>query len=236
MKTLIGINTLSTIDSQVYSNHCQFWFRLAKQFPEDQFALFTPARASIDRMRNTSAKVALENNYDYLMFIDDDIFVPFDAYKKLREANYDVAAGHVIIRGYPFNSMIFKVEDNKLIFYKDLEGKEGILDCDAVGFSCCLIKVALLKKMTVPFFITGTFHTEDVYFCMKARDEVKDIKVCTRLDVECGHLGYPPIYTASNRNIYQDLEKPVSEESSGRKDRSKDYYNLCLARFTDVES
>jgi hypothetical protein len=236
MRTLIGINTLTAVDSQVYSNHCQFWFRLAKQFPDDTFALFTPARASIDRMRNISARVALENDYDYLMFIDDDVFVPFDAYKKLRAMNYDIAAGNVVVRGYPFNPMMFKYNEDKcLSFYTDYKGKDkdGILDVDAVGFSCCLIKVSLLKRVIQPYFVTGPFNTEDVYFCVKAKEAFPQVKMGVHVGVECGHLGYPPIYTPSNVHLFMDLEKPTTPVEEGRQDNREGYFDKCLDSFKE---
>lgn len=231
MKTLIGVNTLSNIDSQVYSNHCQFWFRTARRFPEDDFALFTPVRSSIDRMRNIAAKVAMESDFDYLMFIDDDVFIPTDAFSKLVVENKDIIAGHVVVRGYPFEPMVFKYDEGKLTFFSDIDKYRGVVDCAAVGFSCCLIKVSLLKKMTPPFFVTGPHNTEDVYFCVKAKMEVPDVTIAVNLAVECGHLGIPPVYTPSNKEIFKELEKPKEEVVKGRRDHSEEYFDKCLQSF-----
>ena len=224
-KTLIGINTLTTIRQAVYANHCQFWFRLAKQFPNDEFGFYTPDRSSIDRMRNNTAVVAMEKDFDYVMFIDDDVLLPFDAYRKLRAADKDVVAGNVVIRGEPFHSMFFKKVPEGLTFYNDYPRDQQVIDVEAVGFSCVLIKVDLLKKMRPPFFITGPWNTEDVYFCLKAREQVPDVTIAVDTSVACGHLGDPQIFTPESAEKYR-ADHP--EEKKNRLDRPEGYFEKCL--------
>lgn len=168
---VVGVNTLTSVDHDVYSNHCQFWYRLGRQYPNYRFILNHPHRMSIDRMRNMTAKIAIDHNADYLMFIDDDVIVPLDAVDRLIAANADIAAGHTIIRGYPFNNMFFKKRDDGNLTYDNepFINERGLIDCEAVGFSCVLIKTSLLRKVPSPWFITGSHNTEDVYFCLKAR-------------------------------------------------------------------
>ena len=176
IKTLIGVNCLQNIDSKVYSSHCQFWFRTKQHYPEDQFFFYTPNRMSIDRMRNEAAKIAMEAECDYLMFIDDDVIVHPDTFKSLYECNLDIVMAHTYIRGYPYPPMAFKFNDNgELPYfknYKDFIDSSGIYACDAVGFSCVLIKTWLFKTIPPPYFITGSANTEDIYFCLKAKDVI----------------------------------------------------------------
>jgi hypothetical protein len=120
-----------------------------------------------------TAKVALDNNADYLMFIDDDVIIPMDTINRLLRCNADVAAGWTIIRGYPYKNMFFKYMDFdrvNLINYPDDEipAEDTILEVGAVGFSCVLIKVDALRKVPSPWFVTGPFNTEDIYYCVKA--------------------------------------------------------------------
>lgn len=216
MKILIGINTLTSVDQPVYANHMQFFFRLGRHFDESTtFAIMTPRRLSIDRMRNMCAKLALEADYDYIMFIDDDVIVPIDCLKKMLAADKDIIAGHTIIRGYPFNSMIFKhptPEDIQKLDYlnkwkpEDLDEK-GLLNVDAVGFSLCLIKVSLLKKLHAPFFVTGTNHTEDIYFCMKARQFVPETSIFVDPSIETMHCLGSEYIGPENRQFYSDYYK-----------------------------
>jgi len=242
-KTLIGVNILTSIQSQPYVNHMQFWYRLGRQYPEDQFFFMTPPRMSIDRMRNESAKIALDQECDYLMFIDDDVLVPITAYRDLVEMmtlGYDVAAGVVIIRGYPYDVMLFKEEykNGRLGLPRFNDYKEHINDdgfsvnCGAVGFSCVLISVSLLKKIKPPYFVTGTRNTEDIYFCIKAKVQVPGVKIGATLKVNCGHLGVPSVYTPENRLLYKDLnekEDPTLLSPYDSTNRSDEYIEKCLS-------
>lgn len=212
-KIVVGINSLVSTTQPAYSNHIQFFFRLGRNYPEIEFILVNPSRMGIDRMRNLCARTALEYNADYILFLDDDVLVPFDNLRYLLEANADIVAGDVLIRGYPFNHMAFRYP---LIADRfDLEGKNlkaiekwrpeeigGSVDVDAVGFSLCLIKTSLLKKVPEPWFLTGPRNTEDIYFCVKAKlyDSRTTIKLCT--NVICAHILWAETISSENRAEY----------------------------------
>ena len=116
-KILIGINNLTSVSQLAYANHCQFWFRLGRNLGADyQFGLCNPRRMSIDRMRNFAGKAAIELNFDYLLFIDDDVLLPFNAVQRLIEADKDIIAGVTYIRGYPYHPMIFNFIDLTIRF------------------------------------------------------------------------------------------------------------------------
>lgn len=241
-KILVGVNTLTSVNQYAYANHCQFWYRLGRNYLEDQFLFFTPPRMSIDRMRNTAAKVALEQEADYLMFIDDDVLIPHNTLGKLRETDYDIIAGVTVIRGYPFNMMMFKSENNgaTLRNYNDyvnfIDPLTKIVDADAVGFSCVLIKTELLKKVSAPYFVTGLYNTEDVYFCMKAIEELgrENLRIGVHCGVVTGHIGDAKVYTPDNVSYYRDLEEFENpnlasiDEAKSRGDRGDAYLKSCL--------
>ena len=231
MKILVGINTLTSVDQPVYANHLQFFFRLGRHFDESTtFAICTPRRMSIDRMRNMCAKMALEADYDYILFIDDDVIVPIDMLQKLLRADKDIVAGHTIIRGWPFNSMIFKHPTperiQELDYYnewkpEDLD-EQGLLSVDAVGFSCCLIKVSLLKKLSAPFFVTGPNHTEDIYFCMKARQFVPETTIFVDPSISTVHCLGSEYIGPENRQFYKDYYKLTYNDQDPPKQDSGD--------------
>ena len=227
---MIGINTLTAVEQIAYANHVQFFYRLGKNHPEDVFAINTPRRMAIDRMRNISAKMALEHEFDYLMFIDDDVIIPLNAYDQLKALDVDIAAAWVIIRGYPFENMFFKRDpkDNSLHNY-EVERGPGVYDVDAVGFSCCLIKCSLLKKVNPPWFVTGPFNTEDIYFCMKARQQFPETTIVVDAGLECAHIMGPECIAPWNHETYtkyykdtfpelaQDQSAPLADSAGGER-------------------
>lgn len=220
-KVLVGINNLTVINPFVYGNHWQFSFRLGRDHTEDQFALFNPVRMSVDRMRNSTAKVALEHGFDYILFVDDDVCIPQDAYKQLKAANKDIIAGVTLIRGYPFYPMIFDFsnkENHYVVDYEKKAAKNGLLKCDAVGFSCCLIRTSILKEIPEPYFVTGTFSTEDVYFCLKAKEYIPKVKIFCHTKIETNHGIGMEFINPKNKSIWM---KHVETEFPGVKKKKE---------------
>lgn len=206
MKIVVGTNTLSEIQQPAYVNHCQFWFRLGRSYPHIDFVFSAPPRMSIDRMRNMTAKVALQVNADYILFLDDDVITPPNlGLQHLLDCEADIAAGRVCVRGWPFDYMTFNAteEDPDGMYIAHELPKNGIVDCNAVGFSFALIKVDLIRRMEEPWFVTGTNNTEDIYFCKRARTLDPNIKIKTNCDCQCGHILWPEVLSEHNRDAFK---------------------------------
>jgi hypothetical protein len=195
-KILIGINTLTDVNQSIYSNHMELFYRLGRSFKEFDFGVCIPRRMSIDNMRNFTARAAIEGKFEYVWFIDDDVLLPSDSLSHLCNLRSDIAAGITLIRGYPYDPMLFSFKEgrknNRLVEYKTLVRKDGSIrredGLDAIGFSCCLIKVALLKKIEAPWFLTGTNFTEDVFFCQRAVEFKKNVTIAASDKIETKHL------------------------------------------------
>lgn len=217
VRVFILVNTLTSVQKPVYSNHIEMFVWHCRNYPEIKFYFLPPDRMSIDSARNTAADLAMDYECDWLLFLDDDVLVPPSCLSRLIEDNKDITAGLTIIRGMPFNVMGFKYgkktkTKRNVDFYNDLPlavrckrkhanfidncpscqetPLQKMVPLDAVGFSLCLIKVDLIKKLSKPYFLTGTGHTEDVYFCLKAQEEVGKKKVSIFMDtsIQTGHL------------------------------------------------
>lgn len=206
IKIFVGINSLTNTSYEAYTNHIQTFYRFGRDYRHIDFGLVNPARMSIDRMRNLAAKTVLETEADYLLFLDDDVLVEGDGLQKLIDCNADIACGPVPIRGYPFDWMVFKKKGDGLFSMPSLP-KHGTIDVDAVGFSFCLIKTELLKKIPTssgqPYFVTGLNNTEDIYFCVRARKAVPDCKIVVECSQKCGHILWPEIMDSSNKEHYK---------------------------------
>jgi len=222
----LGINTLTSVKRIAYSNHLQLLFRIGRN-TKHEVILVNPERVAIDRMRNLTAKVALENKCDYLMFLDDDVIVPFDCLDKLIALDCDIAAGNVLIRGYPYENMFFEKDGKYVTHLKTDEMRNSktarLEDLGAVGFSLALIKTSLFKYVPQPFFITTTSGTEDVYFCFKAREYKSDLSISVDLSIICGHILGDEIISDDNRlNYMRYYEKMANINPEAAKPEHRD--------------
>lgn len=232
MKVLFGVNALDSIRASAYLSHLVFTGYSYKQIPDLKFTFFVPERCSIDRMRNQAAAYALQNECDYLLFIDDDVIVEPETLVSLLDAaqkkGADIVMAETYVRGVPYNAMFFKMVGDKLEHYNDYERDadvDGLLECDAIGFSCALISCALLKKLSTPYFITGPNFTEDVFFCLKAKQEQPDTKIVVDTRVPTGHTLAGHYVHKSNVKAWREFgNKMLGEEPEVQKrDRSDQY-------------
>lgn len=244
MKVLIGINNLNFISQLSYTSHWRLAYNLGRacEVHKIDFGLANPRRMSIDRMRNECAKIALEGEFDYLWFLDDDVLVEPDSFPRLKSRDKDIIAGVTHIRGYPFYPMIFNFTDpayksNSYVYdYKIKADEIGLLKCDAVGFSCCLIKTSLLKKIQPPFFATGAGMTEDVFFCLRAKEQLGDAFECfVDTHVHTGHILGEDFIEPSSVELWKKFEeerfpglKEEHEKTKGRVDMNAEYITKSM--------
>lgn len=219
-KVLILVNTLQSVPSFVYANHIDFATYNTKTFPNATFYFMTPHRTTIDNARNSAAVQALALECDYLMFLDDDVLIPKNAFEKMFNADKDIIAGLVYLRGFPFQVMAFeeketeekknltlgyfpneKVTQAKELTKTSQDINDSLVRCDAIGFSCALIKMSIFKALPPPFFVTGMHNTEDVYFCLKTRELEPRPEVWLHTDIECGHLLNPEPIEFQTRHL-----------------------------------
>jgi cellulose synthase/poly-beta-1,6-N-acetylglucosamine synthase-like glycosyltransferase len=163
----------------------------------------------IHNARNQIVMSAIEQECDYLFFIDSDCVLPVDALKKLVADDKDIVAGMYFGKVEPFPPIIYTKTEKGLYRHMTNYPKDQLVEADAVGMGCCLIKVDALKnfvfdkeleyeggfKKTVKesyafeplpspdskFYAMG----EDVAFCKRCQDLGYKIYVDT--GVQCAH-------------------------------------------------
>ncbi len=206
-KILIGINTLTEVNQAAYMNHMILSYRLGRSYGKFDFAICAPRRMAIDNMRNFCAKAAIEGDFDYLWFIDDDVLLDQHALNNLLDLKSDIAAGITLVRGYPYEPMLFSFAPKRktphLREYETLVRKDGSIrradGLAAVGFSCCLIKTSLLEKVEPPWFLTGPGFTEDVFFCQRAQSYKKNLSIAASNKVQTEHILGSEVISPTNR-------------------------------------
>lgn len=153
--------------------------------------LITVCKYSVDEARNMLSKHAIENGYDYILWVDADVIVPKDTIEKFIKSGKEIIAGLYSYKVLTRNEVVClkKVGDRYGNYKADkiCELKE-ILEVDAFGFGCVFMSVDVLKHLTEPYFVFKNDLGEDIYFCEKAKKA--GYKLYADPTVLCGHIGY----------------------------------------------
>lgn len=175
----------------------------------------------VGEARNKAVKDIMSMKVDdrprYLFFIGDDMIPEWDAFVKLYEAmeeeKWDVLTGLYFWKGEPPTPLIWR--DNhvgRMVAGKDFTIGDRVW-VDLTGLDFTLIRVSLLEKIEGPWFKTGpslrgevptrlepyikpesvVMHTEDAWFCSKAKKFAAKMGVHTgvrvsHMDVKSGSV------------------------------------------------
>ena len=125
--------------------------------------------------RNRAAKAAMDQGFDYLLFLDSDMDWPPETLPRLIDCKADVACIDMWSRGIPSFRLVSKKNDKGLVapVEDDIAGKGGVSDIDTCGMGCTLIRTDLLRRMAekieAPLWFQASSHSEDVSFCYLAK-------------------------------------------------------------------
>lgn len=146
--------------------------------------------------RDTIARYAVENDYDYVLYVDSDMV--FDSKDLLRLLSHQVgicSGLYVTRQGERKNVAYSKVITRRRFPYRQPKlitdiRTSGFGPVSACGFGFCLIKTSVLKCMLKyykslfePFKGVG----EDIAFCLRAKRV--GFKTFIDRDVKLGHIG-----------------------------------------------
>jgi len=169
----------------------------------------------VDKARNELVKMALNDNCDYLLFIDSDNIVPKGAVEKLLGMDVDIASGLYFSKGKPYLPVARIKEGDRHFFLEDFEFNQ-IIKVAGAGMGLCLIKAKVFKDLEYPYFklewreADGRQYqiAEDLYFCENAAK--KGYEVYLNTGVVCGHYGTE--VDASHFMVYKEQLKIDKEE------------------------
>lgn len=131
------------------------------------------------------------------------------------------------------------VSDGEIIDVKTAPKKlVELQECDAVGFSCCLIKIDVLKACPKPYFLTGKGHTEDVYFCIKAQEKlIPKPTIWLHTGVQPGHMmNAEPVEFMIKHKLKEFYDGLMLEAEAARGEtdnglaRNQAYIDACIAQ------
>ena len=187
-KILIAIPTAKYIECETFKSIYDL------QIPDDcevNFQYFYGYQ--IDQVRNLIAHWA--GGYDYLFSVDSDMKFTPDTLVKLLNHDKDIVSGLYIQRNQNHILEVYKANDsggNTNIPYDEIKDK-GLVEIEACGFGCVLIKSEVLRKIGYPQFVykSAIDHkdtiSEDIYFSRKAKEN--GFKIFADTSILCDHIG-----------------------------------------------
>lgn len=141
--------------------------------------------------RNILAKAAVDGGYDYVLWIDSDMF--FDQMtlaKLIRDGEgKDIITGIYFKRVPPYSPCLYKKDMDRMVIYEDFP-EEGIFEVDGAGLGMCLMKTEVLAELfdgeNAPFDIVDGYG-EDLSFFIKA--QAHGHKIYATNNVKPKHIG-----------------------------------------------
>lgn len=153
----------------------------------------------IDAERNAIAQAAIDDGYDFVLMVDSDVVLPFDALANLLDPPQDVVMGvyrekRYMDKGRYLNAHRHMPQDYVLesaMTADELDRPSNRVTIKGGGAGCLMISTAALERMPKPWFEfvqydNGECLSEDLYFCENAR--ASGLTVWCDVRVRCGHV------------------------------------------------
>lgn len=190
IKTLIAVPCMDKMDTAFVRS------LLALQ-REGQMAVQLLANSLVYISREELAKFALDNECDYLLFLDSDMIFGEDLFVRLLQAaeeeHADIVTALAFRRRPPFTPCVWEKirvgEGDETIVKEFDELPEGRFEIDACGMAGCLIKTEWFKKSFEKYqtcFIPLPQFGEDISFCIRAKN--LGAKIICDSGVPMGHI------------------------------------------------
>lgn len=188
-KVLIAMPCMDTIPVQTVGS------LLGLDKPSGSQIVFV-ANSLVYDARDQLCQIAINNNMDYLLFIDSDMIFPKDSLDKLIARDKDIVSGVYYARKGNHEPVVYKGIKKSPFrkpqierFTKD-ELSKDFFEIGACGMGLCLIKIDVIKKIwskkQEPFRPLKHIG-EDLSFCVRAKKS--GFKIYADSTIELGHIG-----------------------------------------------
>ncbi len=214
-KVAICVPNESFILPEAYENHIMLaahqgkleeQWRAENRHTQYEFYRFSTGRLLTALAREKMMESSIESGMDYVVMMDNDMIYPIDFLECLlqdmeQRPEIDILAPLAFMRNAPHYAVIYTTvegydqQSHQPYFINNFVKKypkDTLVECDAVGFGAVVIKLSILKKMRAPYFFSTTGSGEDIYFCMKAKQEA-NARIFMDTRIKLGHIGKPVV-------------------------------------------
>jgi len=174
----------------------------------------------IHHNRNQIAKLAVERDYDYLLFIDSDMFFLADDIIKLLEIDAPVVGGVYPRRGYPYHPTAWNFSEASGLGHFDCEiPRDKPFECDGVPTGFLLLRNDVLKEVYLhyvnPFAFGREAEGEDIEFgedvWFMKRLNTLGYRAIARADLTIQHLCHEMV---GMNKVWELVEKDAHDKQS----------------------
>lgn len=172
----------------------------------------------VDVAREGIVSYALQEKFDYVLFIDSDMVFRPDILGELLERDKDIITALAFKRKPPYSPCIYKTlrlagkTEVRTELFKEYE--EGVFEVEGCGLACCLIKTEVFKAIYEKdsyIFSPYQGYGEDLTFCLRARNAGFKIYADTTLKI--GHIGQL-ICTEETYKAWSEMGGDKNEDSN----------------------
>lgn len=207
--------------------------RVKNNFPGGMFWKFiTVERLSWASARSECVRKCRANHFQWMLFIDDDLFIPENTLDRLLRAEKDIITGLYWTKSENTAPVIFHEMGQGPIYDFELD---KVIPIGGSGLGCCLINMDVFDKFDeagIPYFVENWVYTtpsgdkmkcpigEDHYFFLKSK-EFGYQPYCDT-GVLCDHYNFKNDKFYPGEEIVRELCKRKLKEK-GRTDLIEDY-------------
>lgn len=154
--------------------------------------------------RNQLSLIAMDQNFDMILWLDSDMIVPQDTLTKMidhYEKGSDFITGLYFKRTIPTSPVLYKTVDppqtnddgilTKQITDVHTYTPGDIIPAEGCGFGCVMTSVSMLRELWNkygPPFTPFPWASEDISFCYRAK--LSGYHLFCDTSISCGHDGH----------------------------------------------
>jgi hypothetical protein len=156
--------------------------------------LFFDASTILINQRESLIKQAIEVGSEWVLWLDSDMMFPPSVLMRLLAHNEDLVGCNYMKRSYPFKTVAF-TDTSDWENWIPIQYSNQLVEAEAVGMGCVLMKTALFKELQKPYFEytyqpkTEDWGGEDFTLFKKFNKLGHTLKIDMNLSNEIYHIG-----------------------------------------------